>query len=329
MPIEEKPKKIGTGFGVMILNSEEKILLGKRHEDPNKADSAFRVSNVWTMPGGKLEYGESFEEGAIREVLEETGMILKNPKVICINQDRNEHAHFITIGLFSNEFEGFPRVMEPDEITEWKWFDLNNLPENIYFPSAKVLENYKEQKFYIPTKKKNIEVEIQNFITKEKYEELLEFFNQNAEFVKEDFQETFYFDENSNLRIQRNSNGAKLWHKSGNVHDEFMEEIEIHTKREDFENMEKFLNKLGHSVKIKWLRNRNQFNWQEIKVCLDFTKGYGYILELEKMSSEDNKEKVLKELKQKLAELNIEETPKEIFNQKYNYYKEHWRELIK
>lgn len=325
---DDKPKKVGTGFGVMILNSERKLLLGRRHEDPNKADSAFRVSDVWTMPGGKLEFGESFEEGAVREVLEETGMKLKNPKVMCINQDRNEHAHFITIGLFSEEFEGFPQIMEPDEITEWKWFDLNQLPENIYFPSEKVLENYKQQKFYIQDKPKNIEVETQNFITKEQYEELLEFFKQNAEFIKEDFQETFYFDENSNLRIQRNNSGAKLWHKSGNVHDEFMEEIEIPGKREDFEKMEKFLNKLGHFVKIKWLRNRNQFNWNGTKVCLDFTKGYGYIIELEKISDDENKEKVLQELKQKLSELGILETPKEIFTEKYNYYKEHWRELI-
>lgn len=325
---DDKPRKVGTGFGVMILNSEGKLLLGKRHEDPDKADSVFKISDVWTMPGGKLEYGESFEEGAIREVLEETGMKLKNPKVMCINQDKNEHAHFITIGLFSDEFEGSPKVMEPDEITEWAWFDLDNLPQNIYFPSAKVLENYNQQKFYIPTKKKKIEVEIQTFIEKEKYEELLEFFKQNAEFVKEDFQETFYFDENSNLRIQRNNSGAKLWHKSGNVHDEFMEEIEIHGKREDFENMEKFLNKLGYSVKIKWFRKRNQFNWNGTKVCLDYTKGYGYILEIEKISDDENKEKVLQELKQKLMNLGILETPKEIFSEKYNYYKDNWRSLI-
>ena len=47
------------------------------------------------------------------------------------------------------EFEGDPKVMEPDEITEWKWFDLDNLPSPIFFLSAKVLENYKKDKFYI------------------------------------------------------------------------------------------------------------------------------------------------------------------------------------
>lgn len=323
---EDKPKKVGTGFGVMILNKEGRILLGRRHEDPNKADSAFKVSNVWTMPGGKLEYGESFEEGAIREVLEETGMKLKNPKVLCINQDRNEHAHFITIGLFSKEFEGFPRVMEPDEITEWRWFDLNQLPENIYFPSAKVLENYKQQKFYIEPK--NIEVEIRSFISEEKYKELLRFFMENAEHVKEDFQETHYFDCEQDLRIQKNNAGSKIWLKKGEIHDDAREEIEVFTKDESFENLGKLFNALGHEVEIKWLRQRNQFNWAGIKVCLDYTKGYGYIIELEKITSEEEKEKVLEELKQKLNALNIPLTPKEEFKMKYDYYKENWRELI-
>ncbi len=142
-------KKVGVGFGVMILNKEGKVLLGKRHEDAHKADSELKGEGTWTMPGGKLHFQESFEEGAKREVTEETGMKLNNIKVICVNNDMVDTAHFVTIGLFSDDFEGEPQVMEPDEITEWKWFDLNNLLEKIYFPSAKVLENYKQNKFYI------------------------------------------------------------------------------------------------------------------------------------------------------------------------------------
>ena len=176
---------------------------------------------------------------------------------------------------------------------------------------------------------KNIEVEVQSFISKEKYEELLNFFNENAEFLNENFQETFYFDDNSNLRIQRNNNFSKLWHKSGNVHDEFMEEIEIETKKEDFEKLEKFLKKLGHDVRIKWFRNRKQFNWEGVVVSLDYTKGYGYIIELEKIVfNEEEKEKTLNELKEKFSELNIEVSPKEEFNSKFNHYKENWRDLV-
>jgi 8-oxo-dGTP diphosphatase len=132
----------------MILK-DGKLLLGKRHEDPEKASSLLNGAGTWTMPGGKLHFGETFEESATREVLEETGITLNKMNVICVNQDIIETAHFITIGLFSDTFSGEPKVMEPDEITEWRWFDLNNLPSPIYFPSAKVLENYKHKKFYI------------------------------------------------------------------------------------------------------------------------------------------------------------------------------------
>jgi 8-oxo-dGTP diphosphatase len=144
---KEKPK-IGVGFGVMILKNR-KILLGRRNKDPKKADSELHGEGTWTMPGGKLEYQENFEEGAFREVLEETGIKLKNIKIICINNDKNEHAHFITISMLSTDFEGEAKVMEPDEITEWRWFASKELPKNIYPPSKKVLENFKEKKFYL------------------------------------------------------------------------------------------------------------------------------------------------------------------------------------
>ncbi|NQU79698.1 NUDIX domain-containing protein [Candidatus Woesearchaeota archaeon] len=145
----EEKKKVGVGFGVMILK-EGKVLLGKRHEDPEKASSLLNGAGTWTMPGGKLDFGETFEEGAKRETMEETGITLNNFGVICVNNDMVETAHFITIGLFSDDFEGEPQVMEPDEITEWRWFDLDELPNPMYFPSAKVLENYKNKKFYMP-----------------------------------------------------------------------------------------------------------------------------------------------------------------------------------
>ena len=144
----EIKEKIGVGVGVMILK-DGKVLLGKRHEDPEKATSLLKGAGTWTMPGGKLEFGESFEDGARRETLEETGLELNNLEVICINNDKIETAHFITIGLFSDNIKGEPRVMEPDKITDWQWFGLDNLLEPLYFPSARVLENYLQKKFYI------------------------------------------------------------------------------------------------------------------------------------------------------------------------------------
>lgn len=141
-------KKVGAGVGVILVRNK-KILLGRRHPDPNKADSAFKSAGEWCLPGGKLDWGESLEEGAIREVKEETGITIKNPQVISVHNFKNKHAHFVTIGLIAKSWKGEARVMEPNEITEWQWFSLKSLPYPRYLPSFGVIKNFLKKKFYI------------------------------------------------------------------------------------------------------------------------------------------------------------------------------------
>jgi len=144
--------RIGVGIGVMILK-EGRVLLGKRNIDPELTSSELKGAGTWTMPGDKLHFNETFETAAFREVLEETGIKLEKAEVICINEDQVENAHFITLGLLA-ETNQEPKILEPDEITEWRWFNLENLPSPLYFPSAKVLKNYKNKQFYIKEKPK-------------------------------------------------------------------------------------------------------------------------------------------------------------------------------
>ncbi|MBD3282284.1 MAG: CYTH domain-containing protein [Candidatus Portnoybacteria bacterium] len=174
----------------------------------------------------------------------------------------------------------------------------------------------------------NIETEIRSFISKEKFDELLNFFKKNASLIKEDYQETFYFDCDEDLRIQRNNFFSKIWMKKGQIHDDHREEIEIKFDKDEFEKLEKLFLSLGYNIEIKWFRKRFEFKWDDITVCLDFTRGYGYIIELEKMCSEDTKEPEFENLKKKLKSLNIEITPKEEFNKKFLYYKENWKSLV-
>jgi 8-oxo-dGTP diphosphatase len=130
------------GFGVM-LRKDGKILLGKRHDDAGKADSELHGEGTWTMPGGKLHFKESLADGAVREMLEETGIKIEKTdlKLVSVADDIAHDAHFITIGFLCERFAGEPRVMEPDEITEWRWFPINSLPSKVFPPSRKVLEN--------------------------------------------------------------------------------------------------------------------------------------------------------------------------------------------
>ena len=133
----------------MILKNN-KVLLGRRHSDSKKADSQLHGEGTWTMPGGKLHFGERLEDGAYREVREETGIKInkKKLKLISVSNDIVPGAHFITLGFLCENFQGEPKVMEPDEITEWRWSDLKKLPRPIFFPSAKIIKNYQAGKIY-------------------------------------------------------------------------------------------------------------------------------------------------------------------------------------
>lgn len=143
-------RKVGAGVGVMILQ-DGKILLGKRHDDAAKADSDLHGEGTWTMPGGKLHFGETFEGGACREIMEETGLKVEEGdlKVISLSNDRVPDAHYVTIGLLCEKFSGEARIMEPDEITEWQWFSLDKLPEPIFPPCRTICKHYLVQKIYI------------------------------------------------------------------------------------------------------------------------------------------------------------------------------------
>ncbi len=140
---------MGIGVGVVLLK-EGKVLLGKRHDDPEKALSALHGEGTWTIPGGKLDFGEGLEDGAYREVLEETGIQIDKDtlRLVSVSNDRVETAHFATFGFLSETFEGEVETREPEEIIEWKWFSLDDLPSPIFFPAKKTLDNYLNGRIY-------------------------------------------------------------------------------------------------------------------------------------------------------------------------------------
>ena len=102
------------------------------------------------MPGGKMQFHETFEQLCARETLEETGLEINTEtiKIISITNDMVPDKHFVTIGFLAEDVQGEPQVLEPDEITQWKRFDLNDLPTPLFFPSEKVIKNYLAGKIY-------------------------------------------------------------------------------------------------------------------------------------------------------------------------------------
>ncbi len=175
---------------------------------------------------------------------------------------------------------------------------------------------------------KKVEVEIRSFISKGQYQGLLSFFRKNARFLRRDSQETHYLESKEDLRIQKNRYFSKIWLKKGKMHDEAREEIEIRFARDDFEKLSALFSSLGFGPKIKWFREREEFRWKGIGVCLDKTKGYGYIIELEKICRPGQEEKQLGKLKEEFKRLGIAITPKEEFEKKFSRYERNWKKLV-
>lgn len=133
--------KIGVG---VVIEKDGLILLGHRVNNYKDTGGIYELDS-WTLPGGKQEYSETIEECAIREVKEETDLDITDIKVFGASDDIAPNKHFITIHTIGKYVSGNVTIMENDKIDEWKYFDINDLPENIYSPSRKTIELYIER----------------------------------------------------------------------------------------------------------------------------------------------------------------------------------------
>lgn len=177
---------------------------------------------------------------------------------------------------------------------------------------------------------KNIEIEVRSFITKEEYKQLKKKLDKEAKFSDSTNEETVYFrGANGDLRLRRDGNQAFIIFKKGKIHDNFREEIDIKYNRNDFKKIENLFKKLGLKEEIKWFRKRRVYQWEGTKVFLDDTKGYGFIIELEKIGRVGEERKIHKQLENKLKSLGIEITPKKVFNKKFKYYKKNWKKILR
>ena len=113
----------GVGVGALIIK-DNKVLLGKRIGEHG--------GGTWAPPGGHLEMYETFEECAKREILEETGLIIKNIKFATITNDMFPETtkHYITVYLTAEIESGEVELKEPNKCEKWEWFEWNKLKAN-------------------------------------------------------------------------------------------------------------------------------------------------------------------------------------------------------
>jgi 8-oxo-dGTP diphosphatase len=131
--MENRPK---VGVGV-IVRHEGKVLLGKRRNAHGDGS--------WCLPGGHLEFNETIEDCARREVLEETGISIRNIHTGPYTNDifLSEGKHYLTVYAICDYDSGIVKLMEPHKCEGWEWFCWDKLPSPLFIP----IQNLKKQKY--------------------------------------------------------------------------------------------------------------------------------------------------------------------------------------
>jgi len=136
--MEQEYLRPKVGIGVMVMR-EGKVLLGKRRGSHGAGEYAW--------PGGHMEYMESFEGCAKREVMEETGMEIQNVRFLrLMNLKDYAPKHYVDIGLVAEWKSGEPQPMEPDKIERWDWYDIDHLPSPLFSTIPTYIEEFRTGK---------------------------------------------------------------------------------------------------------------------------------------------------------------------------------------
>ena len=126
-------KRPHIGVGVMVWNGD-RLLLGRRISSHSE--------NSWQFPGGHLEFGETVEHCARKEVMEEAGISIRDIRPGGYTNDVFIEAgkHYVTLFVTSEYDSGELTVMEPGKCEQWRWFQWNDLPQPLFLPIRNFLK---------------------------------------------------------------------------------------------------------------------------------------------------------------------------------------------
>lgn len=125
----------------MLVFVDGKILLMKRQN--SGCDDG-----MYGLPSGHIEEGEDPLEGAVRETLEEIGILVTEMEFLSVIYRTNKNIgqkcskkDFVDFSFVCKSFNGTPRIMEPEKCSEIILADVYNLPENVVPQVRVAIEN--------------------------------------------------------------------------------------------------------------------------------------------------------------------------------------------
>ena len=116
-----KPNSIVPSASAIVTNDEGKILLHRRSDN-----------DLWAVPGGAMDIGESIGETVVREVKEETGLDVKPEYIIGVILIPNTSSHFLTVRCVNSSLS-----VSIVQLLAEKYGQVNSLTRLLSFPPRK------------------------------------------------------------------------------------------------------------------------------------------------------------------------------------------------
>jgi 8-oxo-dGTP pyrophosphatase MutT (NUDIX family) len=130
------------GTATLIVDAANRLLMMKRSDD-----------GYWGLPGGGLELGEVLEAGARREVCEETGLeldemglfgVFSGPEMF-YRYPNGDDIYGVMIVFLAQGWHG--RICLNEEHTQWCWFTVDEIPEDVNPLIIPVIQKFKRGNF--------------------------------------------------------------------------------------------------------------------------------------------------------------------------------------
>ncbi|MBF0119741.1 MAG: NUDIX hydrolase [Desulfobacterales bacterium] len=117
----------------VLIDEEERVLLVKRNVEPKKG--------YWCLPGGFMEIGEMPEQGALRELEEETGLDGQIELLLGVTADNSErYGTVLMLGYLVKKYSG--ALSPSDDASEAVYFSEGDLPEIAFSSHQKMIRLY-------------------------------------------------------------------------------------------------------------------------------------------------------------------------------------------
>src|SRR5512142_2640786 len=98
MPVIENFGTPTVAIGAFVFDRDGRVLLVERGQAP--------AAGLWSIPGGKLEPGETLAQGVAREIREETGMIVEVGTLACVVEHISDGFHYVILDYLARPIGG-------------------------------------------------------------------------------------------------------------------------------------------------------------------------------------------------------------------------------